>query len=234
MSLFIPFFCPAGVRRPAGARHNNVFAPQGKFSRDGRRPCLGARRSAEDEVRGLARASVSRRRRAAADGEANGMGGFAEFARFDGLGLAELVRRGEVAPIELVEEAIARIEARNPALNAVVSSSTTAPAPRRAAPSPARSPACRSCSRISARRSPGRRPARATAASPKSRATPTANSSPAIARPDCLRRQDQRARIRPCAGHRAGGVRPLPQPLGPRAARRAARAAARPRRWRRA
>ena len=48
------------------------------------------------------------------------MGGFADFARFDGLGLAELVRRGEVAPIELVEEAIARIEARNPALNAVV------------------------------------------------------------------------------------------------------------------
>ncbi len=48
------------------------------------------------------------------------MGGFADFARFDGLGLAELARRGEVAPIELVEEAIARIEARNPALNAVV------------------------------------------------------------------------------------------------------------------
>jgi amidase len=48
------------------------------------------------------------------------MGGFADFARFDGLGLAELARRGEVAPIELVEEAIARIEALNPALNAVV------------------------------------------------------------------------------------------------------------------
>jgi amidase len=48
------------------------------------------------------------------------MGGFADFARFDGVGLAELVARGEVAPIELVEEAIARIEARNPALNAVV------------------------------------------------------------------------------------------------------------------
>jgi amidase len=48
------------------------------------------------------------------------MGGFADFARFDGLGLADLVRRGEVAPIELIEEAIARIEARNPALNAVV------------------------------------------------------------------------------------------------------------------
>jgi amidase len=48
------------------------------------------------------------------------MGGSADFARYDGLGLAELVRRGEVAPIELVEEAIARVEARNPALNAVV------------------------------------------------------------------------------------------------------------------
>jgi amidase len=48
------------------------------------------------------------------------MGGFADFARYDGLGLAALVRRGDVAPIELVEETIARIEARNPALNAVV------------------------------------------------------------------------------------------------------------------
>jgi amidase len=66
------------------------------------------------------RAFARRRRRAAANGETNGMGGFADFARFDGLGLAELVRRREVAPIELVEEAIARIEARNPTLNAVV------------------------------------------------------------------------------------------------------------------
>jgi amidase len=45
---------------------------------------------------------------------------FAEYAAFDGLGLGELVRKGEVAPAELVEAAIERIERHNGALNAVV------------------------------------------------------------------------------------------------------------------
>src|SRR5689334_3099479 len=45
---------------------------------------------------------------------------FAEYDRYDGLGLAHLVRRKDVAPLELVEEAIARIERHNPKLNAVV------------------------------------------------------------------------------------------------------------------
>ena len=44
----------------------------------------------------------------------------AEYDDLDGLALADLVRRHEVTPLELVEEAIARIERRNPALNAVV------------------------------------------------------------------------------------------------------------------
>jgi amidase len=48
------------------------------------------------------------------------MGTLAEFERYDGLGLAELVRRKEVKPEEVLEAALARIEARNPALNAVV------------------------------------------------------------------------------------------------------------------
>jgi Asp-tRNA(Asn)/Glu-tRNA(Gln) amidotransferase A subunit family amidase len=48
------------------------------------------------------------------------MSGFAEYERFDALGLAALVRRREVAPEELLEAAIARVEARNPTLNAVV------------------------------------------------------------------------------------------------------------------
>lgn len=48
------------------------------------------------------------------------MPGFAEYARFDGVGLAELVRRRAVSPAELLEEAILRIERVNPALNAVV------------------------------------------------------------------------------------------------------------------
>ncbi|MGZ6022407.1 MAG: amidase [Rhizomicrobium sp.] len=45
---------------------------------------------------------------------------FAEYEQYDGLGLAHLVRRGEVTPLELLEEAIARIERHNPTLNAVV------------------------------------------------------------------------------------------------------------------
>ena len=48
------------------------------------------------------------------------MGGFPEYDKYDGLGLAELVRRGEVSPLELCEEAIQRIETYNPGLNAVV------------------------------------------------------------------------------------------------------------------
>ncbi len=43
-----------------------------------------------------------------------------EYASTDALGLAELVRRRQVAPLELVESAIARIESLNPRLNAVV------------------------------------------------------------------------------------------------------------------
>jgi Asp-tRNA(Asn)/Glu-tRNA(Gln) amidotransferase A subunit family amidase len=42
------------------------------------------------------------------------------FDREDGLGLAELVRRREVSPKELLDAAIARVEALNPRLNAVV------------------------------------------------------------------------------------------------------------------
>jgi amidase len=45
---------------------------------------------------------------------------FAEYDDYDALGLAQLVRRREVQPIELVEAAIERIEQRNPKLNAIV------------------------------------------------------------------------------------------------------------------
>jgi Asp-tRNA(Asn)/Glu-tRNA(Gln) amidotransferase A subunit family amidase len=48
------------------------------------------------------------------------MSGFAEYERYDGLGLAQLVRRGQVTPTELLEAAIERVEARNPRVNAVV------------------------------------------------------------------------------------------------------------------
>jgi amidase/6-aminohexanoate-cyclic-dimer hydrolase len=44
-----------------------------------------------------------------------------EFARYDGLGLAALVRRGEVGAAEVLEAAVAAVEARNHEINAVVS-----------------------------------------------------------------------------------------------------------------
>jgi amidase len=44
----------------------------------------------------------------------------AEYSEYDGLGLAELVRKREVTPSELVEAAIERIERRDRVLNAVV------------------------------------------------------------------------------------------------------------------
>jgi amidase len=47
------------------------------------------------------------------------MRGFAEYDQYDGLGLADLVRRGLVTPTELLEAAIERVEARNGAVNAV-------------------------------------------------------------------------------------------------------------------
>ncbi|OLC35677.1 MAG: hypothetical protein AUH81_09545 [Candidatus Rokubacteria bacterium 13_1_40CM_4_69_5] len=48
------------------------------------------------------------------------MGGFAEYERYDALGLADLVQRGKVTALELLEAAIARVEARNHKINAVV------------------------------------------------------------------------------------------------------------------
>ena len=48
------------------------------------------------------------------------MTGFKEYSRYDGLGLAALVRRGEVSPEELVVAAFEAIERVDPQLNAVV------------------------------------------------------------------------------------------------------------------
>src|SRR5262245_28071653 len=44
---------------------------------------------------------------------------FAEYENYDALGLAELVRWRKVTPVELLEAAIARVEARNGVVNAV-------------------------------------------------------------------------------------------------------------------
>ena len=45
---------------------------------------------------------------------------FSDYDRHDALGLAELVKKGAVSPSELVDEAISRVQAVNPELNAVV------------------------------------------------------------------------------------------------------------------
>jgi amidase/6-aminohexanoate-cyclic-dimer hydrolase len=42
------------------------------------------------------------------------------YDRSDATGLAELVARGEVTPTELLDEALSRVEARNPAVNAII------------------------------------------------------------------------------------------------------------------
>jgi len=52
-------------------------------------------------------------------GDETRMSGFADYERYDALGLAELVRRRQVSPGELLDTAIARVEARNRAVNAV-------------------------------------------------------------------------------------------------------------------
>ena len=48
------------------------------------------------------------------------MSGFIEYEHYDALGLADLVRRRQVSADALLDAAIARVEARNPSLNAVV------------------------------------------------------------------------------------------------------------------
>lgn len=45
---------------------------------------------------------------------------FKEYDNFDAVGLAQLVRSKQVSPEQLLEEAIARVEQRDPALNSVV------------------------------------------------------------------------------------------------------------------
>ena len=45
---------------------------------------------------------------------------FADYAHHDGLGLAELIARGDVTPNEVLEAAILKAERRNPEINAIV------------------------------------------------------------------------------------------------------------------
>ena len=47
-------------------------------------------------------------------------GHLSEYAELDGIALAQLVSAGEVSASELLDEALARADAHNPALNAIV------------------------------------------------------------------------------------------------------------------
>jgi hypothetical protein len=47
-----------------------------------------------------------------------------DYERYDGIGLAELVKAREVGAGELLEAAVARVEQHNPTINAVVNRST--------------------------------------------------------------------------------------------------------------
>ena len=46
--------------------------------------------------------------------------GFSDYDAYDAIGLAEVVAQGDAHPEELLDEAIGRMEALNPVLNAVV------------------------------------------------------------------------------------------------------------------
>jgi len=48
------------------------------------------------------------------------MASFPEYDQFDGIGLAELIRKGDISGREVCEEAIRRAESLNPKLNAIV------------------------------------------------------------------------------------------------------------------
>jgi amidase len=65
-----------------------------------------------------------------------GVAGFAEMSNYDGLGLAALVRGGDVAPLDLVEEVIARIERTTRGSARSSRRCTTRPAATRRGPLP--------------------------------------------------------------------------------------------------
>ena len=48
------------------------------------------------------------------------MTSFPDYDRYDGIGLAKLIKDGDISSIELCEEAISRAEKLNPKLNAII------------------------------------------------------------------------------------------------------------------
>src|SRR5262245_13487032 len=45
---------------------------------------------------------------------------FSELAGYDALGLAELIRKKQISPLEIIDEVIGRVERVNPKINAVL------------------------------------------------------------------------------------------------------------------
>ena len=138
----------------------------------------------------------------------------------DAVGQAELVRTGEVSPTELVDAAIARIEAVDPQVHAVVSERFEAARAEAAGPLPdgpfrgvpfllknltvevAGYPLDDGMRFLADARLPQHRHRSARATVPRRRARHA--------------RAHQHARARPAADDRAGGARPDPQPVGAR------------------
>ncbi len=152
-----------------------------------------------------------------------------DLSRLDATAQAELVRKGDVSPLELVDAAINNIEKINPELNAVIhplfDSARTAAAgelpdgPFRGVPTLFKDLLCRGRGR------PGPRGH----AVPEERGLalrPHRRARAALSRRRLrVCRSHQHARARDRAHDRAGGVRPDAQSVGHRAVRRAVRAA---------
>ena len=158
-----------------------------------------------------------------------------ELARYDGLGLAELVRRREVSAGRGARRDDRRSRgASTPRSTRWSPGSTIRPAPRSrpgcppgpftGVPYPAEGPRRPLSGRGHQR--PAARCSQDNVPRPRQRAHP-----PAQARRARHRRQDQHARDRAGAVHRAAPVRPHPQPVESRRTAPADRAAARRRRW---
>ena len=147
------------------------------------------------------------------------MSGFKEYADYDGLGLAELVRARQVAPEEVLEAAIGRIEALNPTLNAVVTRVYDEARLAAAAPRPGRAVRGRAVPAQGPGRRPGRRAAvrRLALLQACGRAGRRRDRGAPQARRADDPRPHQHAGVRAQRHDRAGGVRADPQPLRPRA-----------------
>ena len=141
------------------------------------------------------------------------------FARLDAVAQADLVRRGEAKPIELVDAAIERIERVNGRLNAVVDPAVRARTGggERSLPDGRlhRRPVPPEGSR---RRTGGDAPHRGLVVPPGLRLRGGQRARrPLPARRARHRRQDQHARVRDPAHHGVAPARAVPEPVGPHA-----------------